>query len=217
MAVSFDPSLLAHAKISESSPIKKNVGATTAGNAPLHELRTALLQDLDQVVPIVDVQYFQDYILPPLPCDAKVVSRVVRHLRTSGAIVPRKHWVHWEDEPCKLNGLADDGTRLLEDKVFAAFATLSEDVKKACIAVVGGPSVDHCQVQFRCNPSCVPSSINRRHSSKTRPDAYGLLNDYIDPIQWADVVIPGEFKKNATDEDKLDVSAALSLSHRYHS
>ncbi|EKM53935.1 uncharacterized protein PHACADRAFT_145449 [Phanerochaete carnosa HHB-10118-sp] len=201
-AVSLDPSYLANPR--PSSPIKRNACSTTAANAPLHDRRQALLVDLDQVVPIVGIQYFQDFILPPLPCNSRAIKRTISSLRRKEVITGGR-WKYWDKDPRDLNGVDPaHGGRLLEDAVFSAFETLSDDVKESFIAIGGPQASQDGQVEFRCNPSCVPVSQNRRESSLSRPDAYALLSDYISPIQWSDVVIPGEFKKNDIATDKLD-------------
>lgn len=107
------------------SQIKSNTISVTASNAALGELRNAVLDDMDQVVPIAPAGYFPDYLLPPLRGGDDLVARTIKHLEKQG-LIDNNRWTLWYDEPCNLNGF-DEKTkrRLVEDyNVFAAFADL---------------------------------------------------------------------------------------------
>ncbi|GJE95074.1 hypothetical protein PsYK624_112530 [Phanerochaete sordida] len=183
------------------SQIKSNTSPVTASNAALGELRNAVLDDMDQVVPIVPAGYFPVYLLPPLRGGDDLVPRTLKRLENQGLIVDNR-WTFWDDEPCNL----DENTkrRLVEDNVFAAFADLAKHVADAALVVDDRLGLAEPGVVFECNSTCTPLSKNRKEPSKSKPDAYALLLTHANPITWCDVAIPAEFKEKDATDDRLD-------------
>ncbi|GJE95061.1 hypothetical protein PsYK624_112400 [Phanerochaete sordida] len=162
-----------------------------------------ILADLYEV-PIVGRQYFQDYILPKLPCNKRVLKKVVARLVANGTIVDGR-WKYWPKDPRGVDATALGGPegRLMEDKAFQGLDKLADEVQTAFAAVGGRPAQD-ALVTLRCNRACVPVSISRNEVSKSKPDIYWLNKDFTSPLRWCDIVTPGELKTMDDSAEKLD-------------
>ncbi|EKM53940.1 uncharacterized protein PHACADRAFT_209774, partial [Phanerochaete carnosa HHB-10118-sp] len=173
----------------------------TPTNAPLSELRNALLQDLDEAVPLVSVEFFQDSLLPDLPLNVDVDAVINRLARRE--TYSKGRWKYWPQDPA-VSDKTPEGVVTNEDVVFAHIATLSNDVKEACVITTHGLTDRDVKSVLKCNPSCIPHASSRQHRKNTRPDAYALLKSYDSDIHWCDVAIPGEFKKKSGQPQKQD-------------
>lgn len=101
------PSLLIHhiLLICEHCLQIKKVCLTTAANTPLHNRHHSLLEDLDRVVSIVSVWYFQVFLLSSLPCNKSFIECTVSSTQSEG-IISSRHWRYWDKDPCNLNSIA---------------------------------------------------------------------------------------------------------------
>jgi hypothetical protein len=192
-----------HPTVTDDTPIKsKQAVSAPAICGGINSGREAVMSDAGDAVPQVPLEWFKQYILPPLPTELDL-GKIMKRLRRAG-VVTGSGWRYFPKEP-------HDSKDKVEDVVFAPFEDIARSV---------GDAAEHCfarscpepTVKFRCNPRCTPLSSNRQNSSK--PDGYGLYTSHVNyratedsrDVFWELIVAPGEVKKNARLEDINDVS-----------
>ena len=166
----------------------------------------AVLNNLGLTIPEVPVQFFKDYLLPPLP-DNVDTAEVVASLRCSGDITTSNRWKAFPTDP-----------RLCEDEA-ATFQRLEEVVE--AISKKSGLDSNRLTVKYEGktndNPHCGYVHGNNK------PDAFMVFCSRVPTEQedgsahrsyhWRDICCPAEFRLDDRDEDLADVSdlAALHL------
>ncbi|EKM48776.1 uncharacterized protein PHACADRAFT_132196 [Phanerochaete carnosa HHB-10118-sp] len=162
-----------------------------------------MLDDLQETVPQVAWEYFEDCLLPPLPRDVDITA-VVDALKKTPAVISRQNKLLWA---AFANGTPKSQTDRSEDKVFSAIEKIVVASNKAFKKVSSHSK--KLTVRFKCRPTTVPSSESR--SNRSKPDGYFLLNEgrALDevPPKWQNIVVPAEYKKG---DDVSDLNANAS-------
>ena len=181
------------------SPVKPGP-ASVPTDVSLAQQKQVMLDDLQEKVPQVDWEFFEDNILPPLPHKIDVDS-VVTKLVKKQAVTMVEGEYRWTQfalgSPKDYNGHED-----------AIFANMSKIVS----AIKGVASSAKAKRLFKCKPRTTPVSGTR--DNNTRPDAYYLRNDAAvkDPIpRWTNIIIPAEFKIKDDPSSENTVSPFLYI------
>ena len=125
------------------APLKNKTTKTAPPDVRLDQTRTNLPCDLDESIPEVQNDFFDNHLLPPNPLTDQSVADVVLTLLDSGVIDPNTGtWVGW-DQPKDTSGK--------EDTVFAPFSELTELICKA-----SGLSAKRATISVQCNPKSTP-------------------------------------------------------------
>lgn len=162
-----------------------------------------MLDDLQETVPLVAWEYFEDCLLPPLPRNVDITA-VVDALKKTPAVMSRQNKLRWA---AFANGTPKSQTDRSEDEVFSAIKEIVVASNKAFKKVSNHSK--KLTVRFKSRPATVPSSESR--SNRSKPDGYFLLNEgsAVDevPPKWQNVVVPAEYKKG---DDVSDLNAVGS-------
>ena len=155
--------------------------------------RKIVLRDLQEQVPLVDLDFFfKDGILPDLAAEIDLTA-VLASPQVTGEIQSGK-WKAYKDKSC-YNGH--------EDKVFGHLQSIIANIRTAA----QGPNVTPT-LRYDCRPSSIPKSSYR--DNKSRPDSYGILFNASRTLpEWVDIAVPGEFKKDTTPSDINDVRVSI--------
>ncbi|KAF5390001.1 hypothetical protein D9757_003900 [Collybiopsis confluens] len=157
--------------------------SATFRTGTLEQKRTVLIQDLDEMVPEVEVEWFFENILPD-PIEGFDVGAVVLELRKSGTITASG----WEAFP---NNPKDDPRH--EDRVFSQLNSVFDAVIETTNSLYPGHTQQFSLVTL---PNRPPSS---ERTSRTEPDANFLPTDIARdlsadekkaPYSWYDIANP---------------------------
>ncbi|GJE95060.1 hypothetical protein PsYK624_112390 [Phanerochaete sordida] len=167
-----------------------------------------MLYDLQETVTEIPTDYFRQNLLldlmsPIHPRDVVTIMRNKGYIRDD-------RWSLWPMDPCDT---LDPTTQKLmhEDKVFQPLETLAKQVLEAFHQLQDekGSPRSNASFVFKCNPSRAPKS-DARSDVLSRPDTYGIeadaeaVTDARIRALWAQIALPGEFKKNAPGADTND-------------
>ncbi|GJE97364.1 hypothetical protein PsYK624_135800 [Phanerochaete sordida] len=173
--------------------------------------RGGMLADLQEHVPQVEWDYFENALLPPLRLKTGVtIEGIIKKLRANSAVVPvhgRDCWSAFAQGPPASFSRAHD-----EDGVFEVISDIITAVTRA---------YDHktkMTVQYRSRPKNVPRSEAR--TNKSKPDGYfmdnlepGALKEF--PHRWCNIIVPSEYKLKDTAKDVNESATQIlwSLTH----
>ncbi|KAF5386289.1 hypothetical protein D9757_008620 [Collybiopsis confluens] len=174
----------------KETPLKLRTTDSSAfrgGN--LEQRRKTVLDDLDNMIPEVEVDWFFENVLPN-PIKGFDALDVVKRLE-EGEVITASGWKAFPLEP-----MADSRH---EDKIFAELRTVFDTVIEATNSLYPGHTQHFCLSMV---PNRPPSS---ERASKAEPDAIFLPSDIARALDadtktasysWYDIANPAEFKKN---------------------
>ncbi|KAI5117127.1 hypothetical protein M0805_007974, partial [Coniferiporia weirii] len=177
-------------------------------NGSLNERRTAIVGDLGQSIPEVDLEFFFDNILPPLR-NGLEVDQIVASLK-SGGIIEGGRWKWFSIDPCK--------EAVPEPLAFQHVG----DIFNSIIKAANEKSHGHEQMfTLRMTPNSAPVS---ERASRAKPDGYMILKEAEDKFgtnkkarrSWYDLALALEAKKSETDTNKRDDNVSKQIYSMQH-
>ncbi|KAJ3552165.1 hypothetical protein NM688_g4296 [Phlebia brevispora] len=149
----------------------------------------------------VDQAVFFDTCLPPCPDYLKEIVTLLRQ--------ENKFAIFQGGTPAQMTAN--------ENTVFKELEVLVDGIVDAVVRISKqkGGLLKPKKI-FRCNPNGVPES--RRRKNLSRPDCYVLLPNATqesEPVQWSDIVITGEVKKEEEGDKTRDNDYKLIWSHHH--
>ena len=139
---------------------------------------------------------FFDYVLPPLPPRINLDTLVDSHLRTGGCSAPvtihGRLWGYNKKDPSGIHSKDEKVAYAHVPRAFKDFA-----------AATGREQ----WLSFRNNPKAVPSLASR--TDDTLPDAYIASATAGDALGWHDIVVPGEYKVQDSEDAAQEVSLGM--------
>ncbi|KAI0085142.1 hypothetical protein BDY19DRAFT_1022001 [Irpex rosettiformis] len=203
------PPIAASPSVTDTPTKSKNVvSAPVICSKKVAEGREAVVQDVGSAVPQVPIQWFKDYLLPPLPPNLDLHA-VVKHLKDHHQITTSGTWKDFTTTPFE--------SMKVEDVVFAPLETIAGEIGKAAKVVLS--TLPEPTVEFQCRPASTPKSLRRNNAS--RPDGYGLYvrhpsyQKHVGRVFWENIVAPWEVKKKNRVEDINDNIAKILWSFHH--
>ncbi|THH04287.1 hypothetical protein EW145_g5639 [Phellinidium pouzarii] len=190
----------------EDTPPKRHNETTSQSfrSGKLDEKRTALIKDLGNIIPEVELDCFTENILPPLQVGFQP-QEIVNSLKTSGYII-KDRWKPFEKDP------KDDTKR--EEEIFDPLIGVFNSIVDAA----NEPHGHEQTLRLSLNPDKPPMS-ERKYSS--RPDGCMVLKDAEEKIAndkkadrwWYDYALALEFKKNEANRNDNVSKQVYSMQH----
>ncbi|KAI5115744.1 hypothetical protein M0805_002822 [Coniferiporia weirii] len=193
----------------EDTPARaRSVDEHAYRNGTLDEKRAAILSDLGQSIPEVDLDFFTNNVLPPLR-DGFNVDEIVTSLE-SEEIIKGGRWKWFEEDPMRKEST--------ETEAFKPVVDIFESIVRAA----NGKSHGHEQtLALRMAPNSIPVS---ERLNRTRPDGYMILKEAEDKFgsnekarrSWYDLALTLEVKKDGTDPLERDDNVSKQIYSMQH-
>ena len=161
----------------------------------LGDARIAVLHDLGSSIPEIPFKTFLKHLTPPQPDFDMTTTINWLKSKKIGALTSSNKWKGFSKAPKDQRS---------EDAAFKPLLNIFSGVVKAIVLASRGKRTESDQsVDYIQHPNQVLASAERHNAS--RPDGYLVLKDRKGDIQWADIVLSCEFKRNDRDADRDDV------------
>ncbi|KAI5117344.1 hypothetical protein M0805_006243 [Coniferiporia weirii] len=193
----------------EDTPARaRSVDEHTYRNGTLDERRAAILSDLGQSIPEVDLDFFTNNVLPPLR-DGFNVDEIVTSLE-SKKIIKEGRWEWFEEDPMRK--------QCTETEAFKPVVDIFESIVRAA----NEKSHGHEQtLTLRMAPNSAPVS---ERSNRTRPDGFMILKEAEDKFgsdekarrSWYDLALAFETKKDGSDPLQRDDNVSKQVYSMQH-
>ena len=192
--------------VSDTPSIRKQTSEYCTRDSDLSISRRAVANDFGQIIPQVDLAYFEECILPPLPRELDL-TKLLDKLKSDNIIYGNR-WNLFQNDPKDMKGT--------EDQVFSNLVPL---ITAIVVASTAGLRDIAPRLEYRSRPRNDMSTIYENKPSK--PDGYFVAagRERRDGrLYWYQVGVPGEYKLQTKFGDCIDVSgAALRSSFKLNS